>query len=135
MTLLTLVSACDPGLSPCAQTRPGADGEPRVQLWVDCEDEQAAQLVAVRVKPLHPPEDAGSDAPDADAPGPAVGSDAWRVQSPIEDGTDYFYVEYAVTPRGWDTLVAPYPLQSGERYEAEFIGSDIGSLSFEFDAP
>lgn len=104
-------------------------------LWVDCRDEQAAQLVAVRVTPREPILDAGVDASNAEeTPADAV-DDAWRAQSPIEDGTDYFYLEYGVAPRGWDTLVPPSSLVSGQRYEAEFIGSDIGSLSFDFEAP
>ncbi|MGE0325579.1 MAG: hypothetical protein AB7S68_24855, partial [Polyangiaceae bacterium] len=150
-----LVAGCDADLSPCARTEQAADGTPRVTLWVDCKDEQAAQLVAVRVTPKQPLIDAGTDgdaglADAGDATDGAAGDsgavdpgaaqsqtsdDAWRIQSPVEDGTDYFYVEYAVTPRGWDTLVAPRALVSGQLYEVEFVGTDIGSLSFDFKAP
>ncbi|MEZ4375318.1 MAG: hypothetical protein R3B07_31185 [Polyangiaceae bacterium] len=170
--MASLVAGCDADLSPCARTEQAADGTPRVTLWVDCKDEQAAQLVAVRVTPKQPLIEAGTDgdAGLADAgDGGAVGAgavdsgavdsgavdsgaldsgavdsgaaqdqasdDAWRIQSPVEDGTDYFYVEYAVTPRGWDTLVAPQALVSGQLYEVEFVGTDIGSLSFDFKAP
>lgn len=137
------VAGCDADLSPCARTEQAPDGTPRVTLWVDCKDEQAAQLVAVRVTPKEPFIDTGTDgdagAADAAGDGGAGESqttdDAWRIQSPVEDGTDYFYVEYAVTPRGWDTLVPPRALVSGQRYEVEFVGTDIGSLSFDFKAP
>lgn len=129
------VTGCDADLSPCARTEATSDGSPRVTLWVDCRDEQAAQLVAVRVTPQEPIVDAGRETSDAEAaPSDAVG-DAWRAQSPIEDGTDYFYVEYGLAPGGWDTLVTPRALVSGQRYDVEFVGSDIGSLSFDFEAP
>ncbi len=130
---------CDADLSPCARTETAQDGTPRVTLWVDCKDEQAAQLIAVRVTPKEPLSDAGTDSAadggDAGGPAPELTEEAWRVQSPIEDGTDFFYVEYGVTPRGWDTLVAPHSLVSGQRYEVEFLASDVGSLSFDFKAP
>lgn len=125
------LGGCDTGLSPCARTSTsGAQPGHAVELWIDCKDEQAGQLTEVRVKgrAARPLTDAGADASDDF-------TDWWWVQNPVNDATDYFFVEYGVVPRGWDERLAPQPLSSGQRYRAALTTSDYGTLEFEFVAP